>query len=691
MQQILFLVTSIFCVLSSVEMFADVKTPNATLTEPAVRYNPSSFYSKGDTYMHAWGSLPNANSTQQDPVVYVDYVTQNDGYGWYNGTAWSCPNGQNITFSYFANATDLTSPTLSNCMTDFGGEASEDGWTDGATWKSAGVTSINGVLYLTVLRQLDSPPWTGTDPTIMMSTNGGASWCYASASDCTYPSNNGKAPASGVSEFCVSGDCPTRLVYIHFVQYEEDGGTTITTDDQNNYIYGFASDLNRANYYLMRIARSSNLQVATNWQYYTGPVSGAITTSSYWTGYGPSGSNKTPSCSGSAEPDCGATIVFNSGAGSGGSNGGPIYVSTDFGYFIGAGYGDREFYSSQSLTGGWTSQAYAAGSLIPSGWSPQATPIIDDFPEPVLSTMSLANEGESDATATFVISSSGDYTNTTSTLSTNNYAMFTQTMTLYKQDQGPQYYCAPATAFPSGANYESVFDNDTWYANPGPTEGIWDASGNYGLTALPTNLKWDDNGLGFPTTASTDVFKTPYTADVTGDFTLLVVYNRSDAVNNGGNYERIADKSDGGGGLDGFAIQRNGTTANEWCVYYNDAAGGCDSNTGDFPDGQNNLMVVRKLTSGSTSTLSVWNSNSSPTSPLLSYSLSGVAAPTNSTNLFIGNSQQLNTPLTGTILGFAYYNTGLSDTVAAQAQTAMEDYMYCVAREITLPGVTGNN
>lgn len=138
-----------------------------------------------------------------------------------------------------------------------------------------------------------------------------------------------------------------------------------------------------------------------------------------------------------------------------------------------------------------------------------------------------------------------------------------------------------------------------------------------------------------------------------------MVFNRSDAVNNGNVYERIADKSTGYPGLNGFTIQRNDLQASVWCVYMKnpglDDVGGCDTNTNDFPDGSTNLMVVRHFTSGSTNTLSFWNSNSSASNPLESYDASNVGTPNAATNLYLGNSQQVDTPLTGTILAFAYY------------------------------------
>ena len=143
-----------------------------------------------------------------------------------------------------------------------------------------------------------------------------------------------------------------KFVNIHFVQYTRDGVTDTTNkDSQDTYIYGFSVDQARTNYYLMRIPRTSNLQVGTNWQYYVGAAGGSVTTSSNWAGFGTSGSGKPAGCAGSTAPDCGSTIVFTNGTDASGntlagSDGGPIWVGSDFGYLIGAGNNARSLYTS---------------------------------------------------------------------------------------------------------------------------------------------------------------------------------------------------------------------------------------------------------------------------------------------------------------------------------------------------------
>ena len=681
---------------------ADVKSVNATLADPPTHpYMPGGIASDGDTFMHAWGSLLNANGSQPGTPVYVDFVTNNDGTGW-SVAAGKC-NAQNIIVSYFSDAANLTGPTVANCMTDFGGSGTEGGWSgDSETWKSAGMLVVNGVLYLSVLRQQDGGSFLGDHATIMKSLNGGRSWCWATKSDCMVASNNGAPPTNGMAEFCDpvgSSNCSKLFVNIHFVQYERDAvPDSINQDDENTYIYGFASDSKRMNYYLMRINRSADLQIATNWYYYTGPSGGSVTAAGVWTQFGTSGSGKPSSCAGVMEPGCGATIVFTND-GAAGSNGGPIWTGTDFGYLIGSGNNTRSLYISKTLTGDtagkWRRQIFAAPTLIPSNrvWAP--TPIIDDFPEPVLSTLSVANPGTGNATAHLLLSSSGDYTNSSHDPATNNYAMFTAPLTLYAAAQEQNFYCNPVSALPNTSpnipQWVSYFGNDTYNSN-GPSAQVSDQSGHYPAVTLPLHVNWVTNGIGFHDTANSDVFELPYTADATGDFTLFVVYNRSNASNKGNAYERIVDKSSGSAGANGFTIQRMDTTANTWCFYVG-GVGGCD--TIHFTDGNDNLMAMRRRTVNGTSELSVWSSDpsvSSSSAPLLSVNVSSVANPApTATNLFLGNSQQLVNPFEGTISAFVYYKNGLSDADAATAQRAVQDEMFCAARKIVLPGVTANN
>jgi hypothetical protein len=708
-------------------------SPYATLSEPPTLLQPGGNSSNGDTWFHAWGSLPNANGTQQSPIVYVDYVTSNDTGAW-DGTCSS-----NIAFSYLdidtsTSPVSLTSPTVQNCLTDFTDNTT--GWDDGYVWHSRGITSINGNLYMAVMRQYDSPNWYEYGVSIMKSINGGRSWCYDNGSDCSSTSNNGKPPAANEGEFCANStacsitsnpadncsnlnttyyDNCSRIANFFFVQYERDGATDKTVDEQNDYIYAIANPgygIPVGGNYLLRVSRSANLQVGINWQYYTGSVGGNVTSSSNWTGFGTSGSNKPSGCSGSADPTCGATNIFSPYSG---ADFGAVYVDSSIGYVTTTGFGPTVIATSTSLTGNssdtgyWVPQIYWPPSLIPNGWSGGANPFIDDFQTPVLATLSTSGTCDS-SDPCLTLSSSGDYTN-----GSPAYAIHTQTLTLHDAGNGANNWSCSAATTPPSSNEEMMylFDGDTWWngstqGDQGPNATLY----NYvtaGALSLPTDLEFVTNGLGFPDISRSDVFDTTY-SDRQTDFTLLIAFNRSEdySGNTANAWERIADKSHSGyGGDQGFAIQRggsNGLAANEWCVYLADAIGGCNPHTGstystgDFPDGLTNLMGIRQCTnnsgcdSSSGTTLTVWNSNSSPSSPLFAANGSALSTPSNSTTLDIGNGEPGGTPFLGTILGFIYYNAALSDSEAAQATNALEDYLYCGARNISFHGApTGNH
>ena len=55
--------------LTTSRLHADVKSTQATLIDPPTKYQPGGATSYGDTFMHAWGSLPNADSTQPNPLM----------------------------------------------------------------------------------------------------------------------------------------------------------------------------------------------------------------------------------------------------------------------------------------------------------------------------------------------------------------------------------------------------------------------------------------------------------------------------------------------------------------------------------------------------------------------------------------------------------------------------------------------
>jgi len=126
-------------------------------------------------------------------------------------------------------------------------------------------------LYLNVFRQKAGPPWNRANASIMYSADGGSTWCNPAGACNT----NGAAPAANTAEF-------SSLPTMNFVQYEKAGTGTLTVDCQNLNIYAFSTTGDFASTYLMRAARGSNLQLAANWQYYSGAINGDVCAAGNW-------------------------------------------------------------------------------------------------------------------------------------------------------------------------------------------------------------------------------------------------------------------------------------------------------------------------------------------------------------------------------------------------------------------------
>lgn len=309
------------------------------------------------------------------------FMTWNDGWGPSDSGASSGGCSRNIGLSTISS--DLTTAAKVNCMDSFGtiAQANTGGWTDGKTWKSGGILAINdgstaAGLYWSVMRQLDTPPWTRTFGSIMYSSDGGTTWCNPAASCST----SGAPPAANTGEFT---DTPT----LGFVQYEQGATGTLNVDCQGSYIYAYGTTGDFTNAYLLRGARGTNLQSFSNWQYYSGAVGGDVCTSGNWTSTFTSATKLIGT---------GTTVDTSS-----------TYVAT---YIAGFGYLLAEtetngtvLYKSSKLTGPWA-EAYADGK------DGQAF----SFVSPILSTMAVDGSGN----ISMYLAFAGSYLTDTNTGST---------------------------------------------------------------------------------------------------------------------------------------------------------------------------------------------------------------------------------------------------------------------------------
>jgi hypothetical protein len=279
------------------------------------------YYWRGDTNYYAWATDG------------TNYATWNDG----DGPTSSGFSGCSSNIGVATIASNLQSALYTNCMSSMGtlGETNTGGWTDGYTWKSAGITYINDGstptgLYWSVFRDLDSSPYTKANGSIMYSADGGTTWCAPGHSGGTC-NTNGDAPAANTAEF-------TSLPVLYFVQYEQGSSGTLTVDCQNSYIYAYGLDGALSANYLMRADRGTNLQTASNWQYYSGVIGGNACTSGNWSSSFSRATQFAPTAWSGLSP----AVVYVSGYG---------YVS---GSITISGATGSVFYTATSITGPWT-------------------------------------------------------------------------------------------------------------------------------------------------------------------------------------------------------------------------------------------------------------------------------------------------------------------------------------------------
>ena len=183
----------------------------------------------------------------------------------------------------------LTSP-YSNCMTSFGGQGARGKYNDGATWKSDGVISVDGTLYVAVARQVDGfggyPDGyqLSTDASIIKSTDHGRTW---SNSFGTTDDPNGAAPpprqsGKGAEAMFPGNSFGTPV----FINYGQDDAPDSTADGGDKYVYAISNDgwaYDGSYEMLGRVPRSKIADLnASDWQFYSGTVGGDGSDDANW-------------------------------------------------------------------------------------------------------------------------------------------------------------------------------------------------------------------------------------------------------------------------------------------------------------------------------------------------------------------------------------------------------------------------
>ena len=206
------------------------------------------------------------------------FGTYNDGGG--------CGSGGNIGFLELVrldfNNKGNTRISCINGMSGYGGGSQKnypDGWTDGNTWKSFDPISVNGVIYMNVVRQTQSNPWSASMSTIIMSPDNGAHWCnpatiarYGSCSS-SHWSSGGDAPANAATGMMWGSvnDTANKMTRLTPIQYCQDESCTGMPDGGDQFMYFFSEDGNTHRYYLSCVAKPDLPALdVTKWYYYKG-------------------------------------------------------------------------------------------------------------------------------------------------------------------------------------------------------------------------------------------------------------------------------------------------------------------------------------------------------------------------------------------------------------------------------------
>jgi hypothetical protein len=232
--------------------------------------------SSGDTWYNTWADDGHIYTTSDDSSGFAGSCLGTSFQG-------SCPS---VVSNLVVNELDgpdpehLASP-FTNCMTSYGGAGSTGDQTncpDHDTWKTGGVISVGGVLYLVVSRQSDPgnqypAGYQATeDASIIKSTDHGRTWTSTWA---TTPTSSGAAPACNASTGHYDAMFPgSRFANVFFINYGQDDASWTATDNNggDTYVYAMANDgfaYDGSSEILGRVLKTDIGSLdATKWQYY---------------------------------------------------------------------------------------------------------------------------------------------------------------------------------------------------------------------------------------------------------------------------------------------------------------------------------------------------------------------------------------------------------------------------------------
>jgi hypothetical protein len=248
----------------------------------------------GDTYIFGGWSNQGSTTIDGNSVPGTIFGTFNDGE---TRSCIAVPAGGNVTVIKLTKI-DVAVPSNGslatvNCMAG-AGLSGNVVWTPAprgtctvgvaheCSWKSLGITHVNGKLYLQVFRQESAIAYYGHDSTLLRSDDEGATWVNPTHVGGT-PQANGDFPAGPGDPSYPAGmlwpDLPTaagtrqpmaRLGFVHYCQDESVDCPAI--DNNQTYIYALATSGTFSSYVLARVAKSNLPHLkASEWEYYLCP------------------------------------------------------------------------------------------------------------------------------------------------------------------------------------------------------------------------------------------------------------------------------------------------------------------------------------------------------------------------------------------------------------------------------------
>lgn len=235
----------------------------------------SGAWGPGDTWYNTWAADGNI------------YATSDDGGG-LNGTCHS-----NIVVNELTGSTPafLASP-YANCMVSYGTKGAQQNYGDGRTWKTDGVISVAGTLYVVVARQVDGHGGypvgyqSSDDASIIKSSDNGRTWSNGFG---TTGDPKGAAPPRRRKGTGAESMFPTAFTTPEFINYGKDDKVASTADGGNHYVYAISNDGWAYDGNYMVLGRVPRTQIgdlnAADWQFYTGPAGGNGTSSADWSSH----------------------------------------------------------------------------------------------------------------------------------------------------------------------------------------------------------------------------------------------------------------------------------------------------------------------------------------------------------------------------------------------------------------------